>query len=84
MLSCLPYSLVLLGLNGSLLFGRKEVGFFKLKQCWVILIKPFEDLRHDGLSHKLGFVPDLIFFTVKTNGLLFPVVKQNGGPVGPS
>jgi len=66
------------------LFGIKEVGLFKFKQCWIVLIKPFKDLSHDGFPHEFGFIPDTVFFAIEIDGLLLPVIEQNGGPFNPS
>ena len=66
------------------LFHVEKIGSLKLKECGVILIKTLQDLSHDGFPHEFGFIPDLIFLAIEKDGLLFPIVKQYRGPVGPS
>ena len=43
----------------------KEVGLFELKQGGIVLIELLEYLRHDNLSHELGFVRDFVLLTIE-------------------
>lgn len=61
----------------------EEIGLFKFEERRIVLIKLFENLGHNDLSHKLGFVSDLIFITIELNSFLLPLIKQNGGSMGP-
>jgi len=65
-----------------LLFG-KEIGLLEFKKGRIILIKFFEDLSHNGFSHELGLVSDLILIAIEVYGILFPAVEQNGCAVAP-
>jgi hypothetical protein len=62
----------------------KQIGLLKFKQGRVIIIKPFQDLGHDGFAHKLAFIPDLIFLAIQVDGFLFPAIEQYRGSVATS
>ena len=43
----------------------EEVGLFEFKQGGIVFIELLEYLRHDNLSHELGFVRDFILLTIE-------------------
>jgi hypothetical protein len=53
----------------------EEIWLFEFKQGRIILIKSLQDLGHYGLTHKFGFIPDLIFLAEEVYGFLLPVVE---------
>lgn len=53
----------------------KKIRLFKLEQSWIVFVELFQNIRHDEISHELGFVPDLVLFAIEIYRLLLSLVK---------